>query len=576
MTFRTPLRALLGSTALALPIMLTMPAQAQQNNQQQQQAAAGQQSQQAQNACQDLQSLLDDEGGEVTLDYQRLQSLIDQGSDERCLVVLEEVERMGGLARIETQDDFDAIVARAEDMDIEAVANRDVSATATVTETVQLEREALVSGEIVVAMPEAKVGVRQGSPQVDVQSSQPEVNVRQAAPEVLVRQPKQQIAVNMPRPTITITQQAPEIIVTMPEPGVDVRNAEPTVRFSMPEPEVTVDQPEPKIAFDLDAEMLESAEAENLRERIQSGEAENPVRTRTEREGGDDGQNVTFESANAVVNATMSDDQPRINIEQAEPTVRWEPTEPEISFDMGGEPEIRVEQVGEPKVTFEQASAQQSSGQSDQASAQQASGGAQQQASAGQQDGERRLVAEAPVAEDARNAEQGLQMDAGGSTAMTEAGEDVEQATEATAGAAGEAARETANAVENAGDEASTEFNEALDIDEGYTAGDMATEVFMVSDLEGRDVVNMQGEDLGEVGRVVSNNGQTYLVVEHGGFLGIGDEEYALPVERVLISGDNVILEGLTEAELEAMPEYDESAEEALGADDQVEIRYEG
>ncbi len=540
MTIRTPLRALLGSTALALPMMLVMPAHAQQNTQQTQ-AAAGQQ---AQNACVDLQALLEEEGGEVTLDYERLQALVDQGSNERCLVVLEEVERVGGLAAIETQDDFDAIVADAESMEIEAVASRDVSATATVTETVQLERQALVSGEIVVAMPEAKVGIRQGSPQVDVQSAQPEVNVRQAAPEVLVRQPKQQIAVDMPQPTITITQQAPEIIVTMPAPGVDVRNSQPTVRFSMPEPEVTVNQPDPKIAFDLDAEMLESAEAEDLRARIEAGEADSPVRTRTEREGGD-GQNVTFESANAVVNATMTDEQPRISIEQAEPTVRWEATEPEISFNMGGDPEIHLEQVGEPKVTFEQASAQ---------PADQASEDEGQRQAAAEQDGERRLVAEAPVVEDARNAEGGMQMEAGETSAVT----DAEQAVEA------------------AGNEASAEFKEALDIDEGYEVGDMATEIFLVSDLEGRDVVNMQGEELGEVGRIVSNGGQTYVVVEHGGFLGIGDEEYAVPVERVLISGEQVILEGLSEAELEAMPEYDRNAEEALGADQQIEMRYEG
>ncbi len=575
MTIRTPLRALLGTTALALPMMLALPVQAQQNDQQEATS-----SQQAQNACVDLQALLDEEGGEVTLDYQRLQALIEQGSDERCLVVLDEVERKGGIAAIKTQDDFDTIVARAEDMDIEAVASRDVSATAKVTETVKLEREALVSGEIVVAMPEAKVGVRQGSPQVDVESSQPEVNVRQAAPEVLIRQPKQQIAVDMPRPTITITQQAPEIIVTMPEPGVDVRNAEPTVRFSMPEPEVTVNQPDPKIAFDLDAKMLKTAEADDLRERIEFGEADNPVRTRTEREG-DGGQNVTFESANAVVNSTMTDAEPRVTIEQAEPTVRWEATEPQISFNMGGDPEIRLEQVGEPKVTFEQASAKSGDKQSDQASAQ--SNGANRQAAAENKDGERRLVAEAPGIKDPQNADKGLQMDAGDSTAMNEAERDVEQtadaagnAVEATAAAAGEAVRETAQAAGNAGDEAASELNQALDMDEGYQPRDMPTEVFMVSDLEGRDVVNMQGEDLGEVGRVVSNNGRTYIVVEHGGFLGIGDEEYVLPVERVMISGDNVILEGLSEAELEAMPEYDESAEEALGADDRIEMRYEG
>jgi hypothetical protein len=95
-------------------------------------------------------------------------------------------------------------------------------------------------------------------------------------------------------------------------------------------------------------------------------------------------------------------------------------------------------------------------------------------------------------------------------------------------------------------------------------------------DLEDRDVVTMDGEEVGEVAEVVSSGGTFYAVIEHGGFLGIGEDRVAIPLERIGMRGEEVILLGLTPEQLEAMPEYDFEADEDVANEQSIEIgRYE-
>jgi hypothetical protein len=87
------------------------------------------------------------------------------------------------------------------------------------------------------------------------------------------------------------------------------------------------------------------------------------------------------------------------------------------------------------------------------------------------------------------------------------------------------------------------------------------------------EVFNFNGEGLGDVERIAQNNGETYVIIEHGGFLGLGQNEYALPMARVLMNENGLVMEGLTEEELESMPEYDRGAETELDAGEQIQIR---
>ncbi len=95
---------------------------------------------------------------------------------------------------------------------------------------------------------------------------------------------------------------------------------------------------------------------------------------------------------------------------------------------------------------------------------------------------------------------------------------------------------------------------------ENSRAIDQAT--FRAEEIIGRDVVNLEGEDVGEVNDVVIANDrdEMFLVVGVGGFLGMGERDVALPVSDLRMSSDNVLLMSQkSEDQLKAMPEFKES-----------------
>jgi sporulation protein YlmC with PRC-barrel domain len=62
-----------------------------------------------------------------------------------------------------------------------------------------------------------------------------------------------------------------------------------------------------------------------------------------------------------------------------------------------------------------------------------------------------------------------------------------------------------------------------------------------VSELEGMDVINEQGEQLGNVNRVVhdmTDDRQIYVIIGHGGFLGLGEKEIAVAPENLQLTDD--------------------------------------
>lgn len=69
--------------------------------------------------------------------------------------------------------------------------------------------------------------------------------------------------------------------------------------------------------------------------------------------------------------------------------------------------------------------------------------------------------------------------------------------------------------------------------------------VLRADELIGRDVRNMQDEDLGEVDDVVvatSDAGHSYAIVAYGGFLGIGEEQVAVPLSSLRLTQDRDVL----------------------------------
>jgi sporulation protein YlmC with PRC-barrel domain len=78
-----------------------------------------------------------------------------------------------------------------------------------------------------------------------------------------------------------------------------------------------------------------------------------------------------------------------------------------------------------------------------------------------------------------------------------------------------------------------------------------------VDEVEDITVVDAAGETIGEVDEVLatSDGRPVAVVVEAGGFLGIGEKDVIVDITRLTKSGDNVVL-NMSKAEIEALPAW--------------------
>jgi ribosomal 30S subunit maturation factor RimM len=83
-----------------------------------------------------------------------------------------------------------------------------------------------------------------------------------------------------------------------------------------------------------------------------------------------------------------------------------------------------------------------------------------------------------------------------------------------------------------------------------------------VDEILGLQVVAADGADVGEIDYIFQDGGQYMAVIGIGGFLGLGEHTVALPLGDFSMNetGDGLMLQNRTEADLEAMQEIDESA----------------
>ncbi len=90
-----------------------------------------------------------------------------------------------------------------------------------------------------------------------------------------------------------------------------------------------------------------------------------------------------------------------------------------------------------------------------------------------------------------------------------------------------------------------------------------------VGQILGMEVSGTDGSDVGEIDYVYRNADGYMAVIGIGGFLGLGEHTVALPLGDFSINetGDGLVVDGMTEADLEAMPEIDESGLQSLPDD---------
>jgi sporulation protein YlmC with PRC-barrel domain len=82
-------------------------------------------------------------------------------------------------------------------------------------------------------------------------------------------------------------------------------------------------------------------------------------------------------------------------------------------------------------------------------------------------------------------------------------------------------------------------------------------------ELEGKKVVTMSGEEIGEIGEVGKSPAHTGRIatVEVGGFLGIGEKTIAIPLSELdkSVSDEDSVRTSMTRSSIESQPEFDES-----------------
>jgi sporulation protein YlmC with PRC-barrel domain len=165
------------------------------------------------------------------------------------------------------------------------------------------------------------------------------------------------------------------------------------------------------------------------------------------------------------------------------------------------------------------------------------------------------------------------------SAATTSEPGDESQAGTAAGTAAGEGTGDTSTdesmqQSEATGTEGST--TESMDSSETGTAAEgqmVYTDAEMqqlASDLIGKNLVNSNDEDLGEIEDFVvdDDGGAVFAIAGIGGFLGIGERDIAVPFEDLEIREDDVLLmTPMTKEQLKEMPPYEEGTWRSLNAE---------
>jgi SAM-dependent methyltransferase len=73
--------------------------------------------------------------------------------------------------------------------------------------------------------------------------------------------------------------------------------------------------------------------------------------------------------------------------------------------------------------------------------------------------------------------------------------------------------------------------------------------------------VDIRDDQLGDVEHVILvNDNEPYVVIGHGGFLGLGEKQVAIALDNTVVQGDRLVTHGLTDDQIKAMASWDSKA----------------
>jgi sporulation protein YlmC with PRC-barrel domain len=95
-----------------------------------------------------------------------------------------------------------------------------------------------------------------------------------------------------------------------------------------------------------------------------------------------------------------------------------------------------------------------------------------------------------------------------------------------------------------------------------------------VDDLEDLKIYGADGKEIGEIEEVVQSNAdkKQLVVIERGGFLGVGARKVALPLESIQVQGDRAVLLDMDPAKLDSMPEFTNTNDAFRELDDDEQL----
>ncbi len=119
-----------------------------------------------------------------------------------------------------------------------------------------------------------------------------------------------------------------------------------------------------------------------------------------------------------------------------------------------------------------------------------------------------------------------------------------------------------------------TEDNTASEAATTGTGGNMQSRSITAERLTDMDIYNARGQNLGSIDDViVSDAGRNYVVLGHGGFLGMFEDEVALPLDRLRYRGNRIIVSGLTDQEISDMPDWETRVPNHQSVDDSQNLQ---
>lgn len=336
--------------------------------------------------------------------------------------------------------------------------------------------------------------------------------------------------------TVELSEEATiegEAVVSVPQPDVDVQVPPPNVRVIEQQPRIDITQPPAEI--DLQQE----------RPRIAVEIPEIIVRV--------DIPAPTIYVLRQDPEVVVSQDDPQVEVQQGEPQVRVTQADPNLNIDLGVDPGA---QETEATGTETAGADEETTGQQQVAGDTNISGGepqveiteAEGQPVMSYQGGEPTLSYESVEPEISVQMAEQPQVElqqSGEATVVLETPEEREQR---------------------------RQQRQAQNAEGGNAATGTGAETMMVGDLMNMEVVTADGEELGAPVAFVEVDGQPNLVLEDGGFLGMGGKEVSVRMSRVAVQDEQLVLEDMTEEDIEAASAFNFDASRSLPRNEQIGV----